>query len=212
MLNPLQAPALELAALYPARREIEGLSDELKTHPRANSTVLRSNPPDLDLQDLWGLQRAHFAARQLMTQAGGPLGLDQDRRRFTYAARVITRNRPQSAAVPPERLPQWRAAPLAEIAGGRCLSRRGHFSPRGVKRKVSDSSTPAAWRSTEPPAPTPSGASYLNGLDSRDGVPMATPLSRRQLICPNKGVWRHPTQTEAAHWPCCVLASTTSPA
>jgi hypothetical protein len=27
---------------------------------------------------------------------------------------------------------------LAEIAGGRCVSSRGHFSPRGVKRKMSN--------------------------------------------------------------------------
>ena len=44
-LDPAQAPAL--AALYHARREIDGVFDELKTHLRTNSTVLRSKTPDL---------------------------------------------------------------------------------------------------------------------------------------------------------------------
>lgn len=32
----------------------------------------------------------------------------------------------------------WRAALLADIARGRCVSSRGHFNPRGVKRKMSN--------------------------------------------------------------------------
>jgi hypothetical protein len=31
----------------------------------------------------------------------------------------------------------WRAALLADIARGRCVSSRGRFNPRGVKRKMS---------------------------------------------------------------------------
>ena len=79
ILEPEQAPALELAALYHERWEIEGVFDEFKTHLRANSTVLRSKTPDLVQQELWGLLLAHFAIRQLMTQAAWPRGLDPDR-------------------------------------------------------------------------------------------------------------------------------------
>jgi hypothetical protein len=32
----------------------------------------------------------------------------------------------------------WRAALLADIARGRCVSSRGRFNPRGVKRKMSN--------------------------------------------------------------------------
>ena len=39
---------------------------------------------------------------------------------------------------PPERLASWYAALLKEIAGGRCVSSRGRFNPRGVKRKMSN--------------------------------------------------------------------------
>lgn len=101
MLDPEQAPALELAALYHERWEIESVFDEFKTHLRANSTVLRSKTPDLVQQELWGLLLAHFAIRQLMTQAAWPRGLDPDRLSFTHAVRVIKRKMPQAAAVPP---------------------------------------------------------------------------------------------------------------
>ena len=101
ILDPADAPALELAALYHERWEIEGVFDEFKTHLRANSTVLRSKTPDLVLQELWGLLLAHFAVRQLMAQAAWPRGLDPDRLSFTHAVRVIKRKMPQAAAVPP---------------------------------------------------------------------------------------------------------------
>jgi len=101
LLDPNEAPALELAALFHERWEIEGVFDEFKTHLRANSTVLRSKTPDLVLQELWGLLLAHFAIRQLMAQAAWPRGLDPDRLSFTHAVRVIKRKMPQAAAVPP---------------------------------------------------------------------------------------------------------------
>ena len=101
ILAPDEAPALELAALYHERWEIEGVFDEFKTHLRANSTVLRSKTPELVLQELWGLLLAHFAIRQLMAQAAWPRGLDPDRLSFTHAVRVIKRKLPQAAAIPP---------------------------------------------------------------------------------------------------------------
>ena len=101
LLDPAVAPALELAALYHERWESEGVFDELKTHLRANSTVLRSKTPELVQQELWGLRLAHFAIRQLMAQAAWPRGLDPDRLSFTPAVRVIKRKLPQAAAVPP---------------------------------------------------------------------------------------------------------------
>jgi hypothetical protein len=101
ILDPEQAPALELAALYHERWEIESVFDEFKTHLRANSTVLRSKTPDLVKQELWGLLLAHFAIRQLMAQAAWPRGLDPDRLSFVHAMRVIKRKMPQAAAIPP---------------------------------------------------------------------------------------------------------------
>lgn len=76
LLDPNDAPAFELAALYHERWEIEGVFDEFKMHLRANSTVLRSKTPDLVLQELWGLLLAHFAIRQLMAHAAWPRRID----------------------------------------------------------------------------------------------------------------------------------------
>ena len=90
-----------VAALYHERGEIEGVFDELKTHLRSNSTVLRSKTPDLVKQEMWGLLLAHFAIRQIMTQAAWPRQLDPDKISFTHAVRVIKRKMPQAAAIPP---------------------------------------------------------------------------------------------------------------
>lgn len=101
ILDPQAAPALELAALYHERWEIEGVFDEIKTHMRSSSTVLRSKTPPLVEQELWGLLLAHFAVRQLMEQAAWGRQLDPDRLSFVHALRVIKRKMPQAAAIPP---------------------------------------------------------------------------------------------------------------
>lgn len=101
LLEPEAAPALELAALYHERWEVESVFDEFKTHMRSASTVLRSKTPDLVEQELWGLLLAHFAVRQLMAQAAWRQSLDPDRLSFVHALRVIKRKMPQAAALPP---------------------------------------------------------------------------------------------------------------
>ena len=101
ILEPEAAPALELAAVYHERWEVESVFDEFKTHMRSTSTVLRSKTPELVEQELWGLLMAHFAIRQLMEQAAWHRGLDPDRLSFVHALRVVKRKMPQAAALPP---------------------------------------------------------------------------------------------------------------
>ena len=101
LLDPQAAPALELAALYHERWEVESVFDEFKTHMRSTSTVLRSKTPELVEQELWGLLLAHFAVRQLMEQAAWQRAIDPDRLSFTHALRVIKRKMPPAAAVSP---------------------------------------------------------------------------------------------------------------
>jgi len=101
LLDPDQAPALELAALYQERWEAETVFDEFKTHLRGASTVLRSKTPDLVQQELWGLLLTHFAIRQLMLKAAQPNAIDPDRLSFVHARNVIKRKLPQAAAIPP---------------------------------------------------------------------------------------------------------------
>ena len=101
ILDPEAAPALELAALYHERWEIESVFDEFKTHMRSTSTVLRSKTPALVEQELWGLLLAHYAVRQLMEHAAWQQDVDPDRLSFVHALRVIKRKMPQAAAIPP---------------------------------------------------------------------------------------------------------------
>ena len=101
ILDAQAAPALELAAVYHERWEIESTFDEIKTHMRSNSTVLRSKTPELVEQELWGLLLAHFAIRQLMAQAAWNRDLDPDMLSFVHALRVVKRKMPQAAALPP---------------------------------------------------------------------------------------------------------------
>ena len=101
VLDPQQAPAEELAALYHERWEIETALDELKTHLRGAKIVLRSKTPDLVRQEFYGLLLAHFAVRGLMHEAALQAGEDPDRLSFVHAVRVIRRKLPLYSALPP---------------------------------------------------------------------------------------------------------------
>jgi len=101
ILDHTLAPALELAALYHERWEIETSLDELKTHLRGAQIVLRSKTPELVRQEFYGLLMAHFAVRALMHEAALRIDEDPDRLSFLHAVRVVQRRLPRSAAIPP---------------------------------------------------------------------------------------------------------------
>ena len=52
-MDPAEAPALELAALYHQRWTIESSLDELKTHLADRQVVLRSKHPELVEQEFY---------------------------------------------------------------------------------------------------------------------------------------------------------------
>jgi hypothetical protein len=101
LLDPAQAPAAELAALYHERWEIETAFDELKTHLRGARLVLRSKTPDLVRQEFYGLLLAHFAIRALIHEAALKAEVDPDRLSFLHAVRVVRRRLPTFVALPP---------------------------------------------------------------------------------------------------------------
>jgi hypothetical protein len=101
ILDPDQAPAEELAALYHGRWEIETALDELKTHLRGSKIVLRSKTPDLVRQEFYGLMMTHFAVRGLMHEAALKAGEDTDRLSILHAVRVVRRKLPHFVAIPP---------------------------------------------------------------------------------------------------------------
>jgi hypothetical protein len=101
ILDPDQAPAPELAALYGERWEIETALDELKTHLRGSRIVLRSKTPDLVRQEFYGLMMAHYAVRGLMHEAALHAEVDPDRLSFLHAVRVVRRKITRYASIPP---------------------------------------------------------------------------------------------------------------
>jgi hypothetical protein len=101
ILDPKAAPALELAALYCERWEIETALDELKTHLRGSQIQLRSKTPDLVKQEFYGLIMTHFAIRGLMHEAAIKGDIDPDKLSFVHAVRVVRRRLSRFTAFPP---------------------------------------------------------------------------------------------------------------
>ena len=101
IVDPTQAPAEELAALYHERWEIETAFDEFKTHLRGRSIVLRSKSPELVRQEFYGLLLAHFAVRGLMHEAALKAGIDPDTVSFVHTLRVVRRKLPAYVSFPP---------------------------------------------------------------------------------------------------------------
>jgi hypothetical protein len=153
ILDPGQAPAAALAALYYKRWEIEGALDELKMHLCGARVVLRSKTPVLVRQEFWGLLLARFAVRGLMHEAALQAGEDPDRLSFLHAVRVVRRKLPLFAALPPPARLALHDAVLDEIPEEWVVSSRGRQVPRGVKRKMSG--YPLRSRTTsQPPGST----------------------------------------------------------
>ena len=142
ILDPEEAPAAELAALYQERWEIETALAELKTHLRGARIVLRSKTPDLVRQELYGLLLAHFAIRALMHEAALKGGEDPDRLSFLHAVRVVRRRLPTWHAIPPrQRIAFHERVPRGDPAGAR---RPQPGPPQPTRRETQDEQLPAA--------------------------------------------------------------------
>ena len=101
ILDPAEATAVEVADAYTQRWEIESVLDELKTHQRGPRAVLRSQSPDLVLQEIWGHLCCHYAIRVLMFDAATTADRDPDRVSFVAALRISRRSIAQTGAFPP---------------------------------------------------------------------------------------------------------------
>jgi hypothetical protein len=101
ILDPAQAPALDLAALYAQRWEFEISLGELKTHQGAPRMVLRSHTPDGVQQEVYGFLLVHYAIRALMHQAALDAAIDPDQVSFTRTLRLARRQVPAQAALSP---------------------------------------------------------------------------------------------------------------
>jgi hypothetical protein len=110
ILDPDQAPAADLAALYAQRWEFESTLDEIKTHLGGPQLVLRSQHPDGAEQELYGFLLVHHAIRHLMHQAAIEAGQDPDRVSFIRSLRVVRRQVNDQAAFSPRQTRPRRTA------------------------------------------------------------------------------------------------------
>lgn len=101
ILDPAEATASELAALYHERWEIEIAIGELKTRLIGGDVILRSQKPELVKQEFYGFLLGYFAVRGIMHEAALQADEDPDRLSFVHAIRVIQRRLPSFAAFPP---------------------------------------------------------------------------------------------------------------
>jgi hypothetical protein len=101
LLDPIEAPAAELAALYHERWESEGTFAELKVSLPGERLMLRSRRVDLAEQELYGLLLAHFALRRLMHEASRQASCDPDSLSFLRTVRIVRRHLPFHAAFSP---------------------------------------------------------------------------------------------------------------
>lgn len=118
LLNAQAAPAIELAALYHERWQVEAVFDELKTHLQQRRRVLRSKTPELVRQEFYGWVLAHYAVRWLMHQAASEYRLRNDQLSFTGHVQLLRRTQPHSGVFPP-RAPTSAKTMVRRSASGR---------------------------------------------------------------------------------------------
>jgi hypothetical protein len=115
LLDHHEAPALELAALYHQRWQVEEVFDELKTHLVRSRRVLRSKRPELVRQEFYGWVLAHYAVRWLLHQGATRHRIPHDKLSFASHIQLLRREQPQSGAFPP-RAPQIAKASVGQGA------------------------------------------------------------------------------------------------
>jgi hypothetical protein len=149
LLDPMDAPALDLIACYHERWEIENVIDELKTHQRLSDQPLRSQDPALVYQELYGLLLAHYAVRWWMHHSALQAELDPDQLSFLHALQVLETACYEFSVVAREQLPLLQQRLLADLREPSTLlpARRLRFYPRVVKRAFHPFQRKQLWHS-----------------------------------------------------------------
>jgi hypothetical protein len=137
ILEPDEAHADELAALYSQRWEIESILDELKTHQRGPRVVLRSRTPGGVRQEAWGYLCVHYAIRALIHQAAADGDLDPDRVSFTTALHA-TRRSVRTGLSRTITLARATQRAVTELLHGLLRPRRQRAHAPVVRRKMSN--------------------------------------------------------------------------
>jgi transposase IS4-like protein/DDE family transposase len=89
ILDPRQAPAKELAALYHERWDIEGFFKQIKSVQLNAEKIFRSKSPDGVRQEFWAHLGVHYATTRIMVDAAHQANLDPDRISHKNTVRII---------------------------------------------------------------------------------------------------------------------------
>jgi hypothetical protein len=170
ILDPDEAPAAELAALYAQRWEFESALDEMKSHQRGPRVVLRSKAPEGVRQEAWGYLCAHYAIRALMADAASDQGVDPDRISFTRSLNAARRSVRAGLGAKTSTLAVALDATIAEICRELVPVRRLRAAARVVKRKMSNYAVKRAKHRSWP-QPTRSSAQAVAILHPKAAGP-----------------------------------------
>ena len=129
LLDPSEAPALELAALYHQLWQVEAVFDELKTHLLKSRRVLRSKTAELVRQEFYGWVLAHYAVRWLLHQGATRHRMPHEALSFTSQVQLLRREQPHSGAFPPSAAKAAKAQLPARARRKRTASRNADAQP-----------------------------------------------------------------------------------
>ncbi|MFN0071494.1 MAG: IS4 family transposase [Chloroflexota bacterium] len=135
LLDPAQAPAVDLVVGYHERWEAELTLDEQDTHLRQARPLFRSGKPVGVLQEYYGMLRAHYLVRAVMADAAAtaPVPLDPRRLRFTLAVQLVTDAIPEFQLVDPSEHERRYALLLADLRRDPLPARTGRQNPRVLR-------------------------------------------------------------------------------
>jgi hypothetical protein len=136
LLDPIAAPAAEVAACYHERWELELVYDEMQEH-QLSTPVLLSRTAMGVMQEAWALLLAHYAIRAwMMRSAQQEPALDVDRLSFTQAVCVLGTALILSGPLLWTPKEQWVPQVLLDLRQSDCLlpqTRPLRSSPRVIK-------------------------------------------------------------------------------
>jgi hypothetical protein len=155
LLDPRQAPAARLAALYHQRWESETSYAELKTRLRGTGFTLRSKSPDLACQELLAFLTVYQALRTLQARAAHHAGIDPRRISFTTTIRIARDHASSQTQATPLNLTRAHRQAITDLIADPLPPRRNRRYQRA--RKPAKNTFPATKQ--DHPRP-PSQVSY----------------------------------------------------
>jgi hypothetical protein len=138
ILDPVRAPAEELAALYHERWDIEGFLKQIKSVQLNQEKIFRSKSPDDVRQEFWAHLSVHYATMCVQVDAADQAQLAPDRISHKNTVRIIRSRVWTPSLFPLTHNDDHYQVVLAEVSGEINPEHRHRSYPRVIKRKMSN--------------------------------------------------------------------------